>query len=414
MKRILFVDDDAQVLGELQRSLENQKDNWEKAFARTGEEALSLLGTKPFDVIVSDVSMPGMDGAALLKAVCEKFPGVVRIALARHQEMESALRAIPVAHQFLQKPCDPHMLRVGIGRATSLSEVLNNKMLASIVGSVKDLPVLPRTYLALREKLAEPDAAVKDVVKLVEQDVAISAKILQLVNSAFFGLPREISTLRTAVTYLGIEIVQNMVLSAEVFRVFEKAAVFPGFSFEEMHVHSQLVAKIAARIPAPGAAHGVAIVAGLLHDVGKLVMATRSPKHFARALSGAKEENRPLYAVEEELMGVSHAEVGAYLLGIWGLPCPVVEAVAHHHQPRRVPHDTLDAVGVVHIANSLAHTHPVGGPVADPPAYQPLDMEYLEGQGLTDQVAEWEEMAEEAAHEMGGVGAERNESKVIR
>jgi putative nucleotidyltransferase with HDIG domain len=414
MKRILFVDDDPQVLGELQRALEPQKNQWEMAFARSGEEALATLGAKPFDVIVSDVSMPGMDGAALLKTVCEKYPSMVRMALSSQREMGSALRAIPVAHQFLVKPCDPHMLRVGLGRATSLSQVLNNKLLVSIVGSVKDLPVLPRTYMALRQKLAEPEASVRDVVKLVEQDVGISAKILQLVNSAFFGLPREISTLLTAVSFLGIDIVQNLVLSAEVFRVFEKTAGLPGFSFEEMHQHSQLTAKIAARIPAAGTAHDVAIVAGLLHDVGKLVLATRSTKHFARALTGAKEENRPLYAVEEELMGVSHAEVGAYLLAIWGLPCPVVEAVAHHHQPRRVPQDVLDAVGVVHIANCLAHAHPVGPPLADPLAYQPLDVEYLEGLGISDQIAEWDQMAEDAAEALRGGVKEPSESKAVR
>ena len=145
-----------------------------------------------------------MDGAALLKIACERFPGVVRIVVCSQEEMNGALRAVPVAHQFLLKPCEPHMLRVAVERATSLSDVLSNKLLANIVGSVKDLPVLPRTFMALREKLADPNASVKEVVKLVEQDFSISAKILQLVNSAFFGLPREISTLNTAVSYLGI------------------------------------------------------------------------------------------------------------------------------------------------------------------------------------------------------------------
>jgi putative nucleotidyltransferase with HDIG domain len=414
MKRILFVDDEPQVLGELQRALEPQKAQWEMVFARTGQEALALLGAKPFDAIVSDVSMPEMDGATLLKAVCEKFPGVVRIVLASQPEMASALRTISVAHQFLLKPCDPHVLRVGVERATSLSQLLSNKMLEGIVGSVKDLPALSATYLALREKLAEPEASVKDVVGLVEQDVGISAKILQLVNSAFFGLPREISTLRTAVSFLGMNIVQNLVLSTEVFRVFNMSGTFSGFSFEELHVHSQLTAKIAARLESPGAIPGVAVVAGLLHDVGKLVLATRAASYFSRALTGAREENRPQYEVEEQLMGVSHAEVGAYLLGLWGLPSHVVEAVAYHHQPQRVPHDTFDAVDAVHVANYLAHAHPVGPPMGDPVAYRPLDLEYLKGLGVADQLPEWEAMAADAASEMSGGSVERKESKVVR
>lgn len=404
MKRILFVDDEAEVLDGLRHMLAPQENQWEMEFAGGGEKALGFLESAPFDVIVSDVSMPGMSGAALLKTVCDKYPAIVRIVLSNQAELDEALRTVPVAHQFLVKPCDLHMLRVGIERATSLSNVLQNKMLVSIVGSVKDLPVLPKTYLALREKLADPEVEVKDVVRLVEQDVGISAKILQLVNSAFFGLPREISTLRTAVTYLGIEIVQNLVLSAEVFRVFEKVQSFKGFSFEEMHVHSQLTAKIAARIPVSATAHSVAIVAGLLHDIGKLVLATRSPKHFARALEGAQADERSLYLVEEELIGVSHAEIGAYLLGIWGLPCSVLEAVAHHHQPRRVPHDLVDAVTVVHMANFLAHEHPVHPNASEKYPHQVPDPEYLASIGIADQLPSWHELAEEAANELRGGG----------
>jgi putative nucleotidyltransferase with HDIG domain len=402
MKRILFVDDEQEFLEGLRRALEPQELQWKIAFAPSGNSALDLLSKESFDVIVSGIRMPEMDGAALLKIVCERFPAIVRIVVCSQEEMNGALRAVPVAHQFLLKPCDPHMLRVAVERATSLSDVLSNKLLASIIGSVKDLPVSPRTFAALRERLADPEASVKDVVKLVEQDVAISAKILQLVNSAFFGLPREISTLNTAVSFLGVDMLQNLVLSAEVFRVFENTAL-PGFSFEELHQHSQLTAKIASHIPMPAAVHSAAVVAGLLHDVGKLVLATRSPKHFVRAIEGAAEEKRPLFDVEHELMGVSHAEVGAYLLGIWGLPCPVVEAVAHHHHPERVPQDTLDAVTVVHLANYLAHENPVQTATDDDSnSYLKPDPDYLENLGLTEQIPSWNEFAASAAAEMRG------------
>jgi hypothetical protein len=155
--------------------------------------------------------------------------------------------------------------------------------------------------------------------------------------------------------------------------------------------------------PGPAAVHSAAVLAGLLHAVGKLVLATRSPKHFARALEGAAEEKRPLFAVEQELMGVSHAEVGAYLLGIWGLPCPVVEAVAHHHHPERVPQETLDAVAIVHVANYLAHKNPVHpGAGGDANSYLKPDPDYLENLGLTEQVSAWNEFAEATAIEMCG------------
>ncbi|MGH9759066.1 MAG: HDOD domain-containing protein, partial [Candidatus Acidiferrales bacterium] len=148
--------------------------------------------------------------------------------------------------------------------------------------------------------------------------------------------------------------------------------------------------------------HGAAVVAALLHDVGKLVLAMRSPQNLARALSGAAEEKKPQFEVEEELMGVSHAEVGAYLLGIWGLPCPVVEAVAHHHRPERIPHDKLDAVGIVYIANCLAHQHSGRAEAEGAPVYQSVDPEFLERLELTEDFAEWEKIAEKAAKELQG------------
>jgi HD-like signal output (HDOD) protein len=407
MRRVLFVDDEPAVLDSIRRIVDRRDDQWEVAFAPDGERALMLLEASPFDVVVSDIRMPGMDGPTLLKMVCEKYPAVVRIVLSGQSEMGDALRAVPVAHQFLQKPCDPDMLRMAIERATSLSSILSNKLLASMVGSVKDLPVLPRTYLALREALADPNVSLKNIVRIIEGDVGISAKILQLVNSAFFGLPREISTLQTAVGFLGTQIVQNLVLSAEVFHVFEKATPIKGFSFEDLHMHSQLAAKVAGRIPASSHIHGAAIVAALLHDMGKLVLAVRSPKHFERAVQGAIEERLPLHEVEQQLIGVSHAEVGAYLLGIWGLPTPVVEAVAHHHYPDRIPHDALDAVGIVHIANFLAHEHPVHPPIAGSLPHQAPDPAYLESIGVTDSIAEWSERAETAANEMRGAASVR-------
>ncbi len=295
MKRILFVDDDPLVFEGLQRMLAPQNGQWEMSFAPEGETALLLLAATPFDVVVSDLRMPKMDGAVLLKTVRERWPSVVRIILSGKADMEDALRAAPVAHQCLLKPCDPAMLRSAIERATNLSELLSSKLLAGIVGSVQDLPVMPRAYIELRDALSNPNYSLKKIVRIVEQDVGISAKILQLVNSAFFGLPKDISSVHIAVCYLGAEMLQNLVLSAEVFHVFEKGKAIKEFSFEDLHIHSQLTAKIAGSLLPPSPTRDAATIAGLLHDVGKLILATRSPQHFARAIQGSRVEKLPLY-----------------------------------------------------------------------------------------------------------------------
>jgi DNA-binding NtrC family response regulator len=170
MKRVLIVDDEPQDLKNLKRTHAPLQGQWETAFAPNGEAALMLLVATPFDAIVSTVGHQGLDGAALLNTARERFPMVVRIALSSQKELEAATRTIPVAHQFLAKPCDPSMLRVAVERATSLSDGLNNKMLPSVVGSIKDLPIMPRTYLSLRERMADPKVSVKDVVVLVQKD----------------------------------------------------------------------------------------------------------------------------------------------------------------------------------------------------------------------------------------------------
>lgn len=402
MTRILFVDDETKILEGLQRMLRPQRKEWEMAFAPGGQAALMMMEASPFDVIVSDMRMPGIDGAALLETVRQKYPSVLRIILSGYTELEASYRAVPVAHQFLLKPCDPDALRFAIERATGLMQVLSSKMLTSLVGSLRDLPSLPRTYSELRQILSDPEASIDQVVRVVEQDVAISAKVLQLVNSAFFGVTREISEMRTAVSYLGMTILQNLVLSVEVFRSFAPTKSIPGFSLEEFHQHSQLAARLASEI-GKGAriSNAVAVaVAGLLHDIGKLVIAERAPEHLARALRGVDEEKLPLYRIEEDLVGVSHAEVGAYLLSLWGLPSPVVEAVAHHHHPERVPQGNLDMISVIYLANQLTHQHAGAG--GSPEVLPAIEPQILAIPGVGEGLPGWHDLAEAVAHEPQG------------
>lgn len=403
MTRILFVDDEPKILEGLQRMLRPQRKEWEMAFAPGGQAALTMLEASPFDVIVSDMRMPGIDGAALLETVRQKYPNILRIILSGYTELEASYRAVPVAHQFLLKPCDPDALRFAIERATRLMQVLNSKMLASLVGSLRELPSLPRTYAELRRVLSDPDTSIEQVVRIVEQDVAISAKVLQLVNSAFFGVTREISDIQTAVSYLGMTILQNLVLSVEVFRSFRPKKTIPGFSLEEFHQHSQLTARLASEIGKRARISNAVAVGALLHDIGKLVIAERAPDHLARALQGVHQDRHPLFMIEEELVGVSHAEVGAYLLSLWGLPSPVVEAVAHHHHPERVPHDRLDMISVVYLANQLAHEH--SGLKSEPGEMSPgIAPEILAIPEVSENLPEWHEVAEAIVHEPQGAG----------
>jgi putative nucleotidyltransferase with HDIG domain len=403
MTRIIFVDDDIRILEGLQRMLRPQRHIWEMAFAPSGPAALQMMEAAPFDVIVSDMRMPGMDGAALLKAVRDKHPSVLRIILSGYTELEAALSAVPVAHQFLVKPCDQDTLQTAIERATSLNSILNNKRLESIVGSIQQLPSLLKSCQEMRQALSDPSASSQRIAQLVERDPAMSAKVLQLVNSAFFGVARNVSDINTAINYLGKSILENLVQSVEIFRVFRPTKAIPGFSLEALHAHAQLTAKVAGHVAGDKTIRGLAMVAGLLHDVGKLVLAEATPEHFARAIAGAEKENRPLFEIEEELTGVSHAEVGAYLLSMWGIPYLIVEAVAHHHHPERVGCEKVDLLATVYFANWLAHDHAAAqlGAVSLPNA--PLHQELVAKLGVENLLPEWRAAAESAALELFGV-----------
>jgi len=355
MKRILFVDDERRVLEGLQRMLRPHRSQWHMRFANSGQEALAMLEEGSYDVIVSDMRMPGMDGAQLLETVRERYPGMIRIVLSGHSDVEAALRAVPVAHQFLAKPCDAEKLQAAIDPSSENDPIVADEATRRMIADIGELPTLPGTYATLMSAIDDPEASLNQIAGIVSRDTAVAAKVLQLVNSAFFGITSQVTTVSAAVGFLGFDLLKNLVVTIELFRTFSSGSGVAGFSAEEVQRHSCCVAAIAARLPVSRSKADATSVAGLLHDIGKLVLATRSAQQFERALQAAITENRPLYVLEEEMNGASHAEIGGYLLKLWGLPASVVEAVSRHHHPIRTDNTTIDMSMAIHIADLLEH-----------------------------------------------------------
>ncbi len=318
-KRILFVDDEPNVLGGLRRMLYPLRGEWETAFASSGPDALAKLAESPFDVVVSDMRMPGMDGAQLLTEVMQRYPQVVRIVLSGQSDKEMILRSVGPAHQYLAKPCDAETLKQTIARACVLRDLLADERLKQLVTKVSSLPSLPTVYARMVEALQSPDASIQTVSRIVAEDVGMTAKILQLVNSAFFGLRRHVSSPSEAAVFLGLETIKALVLSIHVFSQFQGASV-PGFSLEGLWKHSLAVGAGAKRLAAEenqdrrDVDH--ALMAGLLHDAGKLVLAANLPEQYAEALARAADSQGPPWQAERDVVGAGHAEVGAYLLGL--------------------------------------------------------------------------------------------------
>jgi len=235
----------------------------------------------------------------------------------------------------------------------------------------------------------DPHADAEDVARILEQDVAMSAKLLQLVNSSFFASAMPITSVKFAVVRLGFQMMKNLAMSLEVF----KSRALPrvqGFSMDHLQQHSFLVASVVNRLINDRQQSEDAFMAGMLHDIGQLIMATELPEKLEKAIEVAKAESLPLHVAEEKLYGVTHAEVGAYLLGIWGLPYPIVEAVANHHHPSRVPPHDFGILDAVHIAECL-----ISEVEDDEKASSPLNLDYLEALGVMDKVASWRKMVPE-------------------
>jgi len=330
--KVLFVDDEPRVLEALERSLRIGGVAWEARFVTSGELALEALESSSFDVIVSDMRMPRMDGATLLAAVAERDPSMVRIVLSGQAEEASALRVVRVAHQFLSKPCDAKTLRQVVERTGALRRTLTNPSLRATVGSVDRLPSAMHVFQRLSELLAEDEVSTDAVTEVVRQDPAMASKLLQLANSAFFARSREVSDVRAAVLRLGTKTIKNLALVIGVFDSCDPGAGSRLISVEQMQLRSFATAKVAAGIAERGQADS-AFMAGLVCDLGELVLASKASEQLAVAWQAAAAQNLPRSHCEREVFGASHAEVGAYLLSLWGLPFAVVEAVALHHQP---------------------------------------------------------------------------------
>jgi HD-like signal output (HDOD) protein len=392
VKRVLFVDDETRVLDGLRRMLHKHRNLWDMVFVSSGQAALDELAKSGFDVLVSDMRMPQMDGAALLAVVQEKYPKVVRIVLSGHTEMEAALRAVPVAHQFLSKPCSPEQLLEMVKRATGLKDLLADATLQHTIGRIKQLPAFPRTYHALLAALHNPNVGMKEIAGIVGRDVGLCAKLLQLVNSAFFGLSRRVTSIETAVSLLGTNMVKNLVLSLEVFQG------TPGhnrlFSTDVLQQHCFFAGNVARSLLKDAHEADDAFAAGVLHDLGELILLTGLPDLFRETVRRGTETKTSRHAVELEKMGVTHAEVGAYLLGLWGLPYCIVEAVAHHHHPRDVDGANVRVLAAVHVADRLLQETQLGDQVAEatPGEIHPACVEALGGAAL---LPEWRKLVEE-------------------
>jgi len=394
-KKILFVDDDPKVLQAIRRNVRMMRDEWESEFAQSGKKALEMMEQNPPDLIVSDMRMPGMDGAQLFNEVKNLFPDTIRIILSGQTDEKSLMQAAGSTHQILSKPCEFEALKEVINRACTLRDSLDNPALKRVVSQLQSIPSFPQIYNDVMAELKSPGVTIENVGKIISRDIGMSTKILQLANSAYFGFSSKIGSADHAVQILGLDTIQAMVISYHIFSKIDPSKL-KHVSIDQVWDHSMKVSGLAMKIAKAEKmdckTQYFTFTAGLVHDIGMLIIAQNLPDQFKQALSLAKTDKIKLCDAEAQILNTSHEKVAAYLLGLWGLPDPIVEAVAFHHSLENYPGSGLSPLTFLHVADVFENERNKN--LGFPDYCSGLHEDYLKKVGAWERIPQWKEICQ--------------------
>lgn len=373
---VLFVDDEHLVRDMFKNFAHVLRDHYDVSTAGSGLEGVKLLQERHFDVVVTDLTMPDMDGLQFLAHVVRNQPDCARIIISGFADRIKVARCLFVGHRYFTKPCDMKELGTLLKRLASFKQVVSNPRVRRLIGGLGSLPGPPEMFLKLEKLLQSDEASVHEVAEVVEQDPAVTAKLLQVVNSAQFGLPQKILSAVEAVQIIGLHAVRGLVLGLQAFTSYNGQ---PGKKAPpaELWDHSLRVAFEARRIArAQGFPHHScerAFLAGLLHDVGRIVIHANAREELDEVMESANRFRIPIAEAEERRFGATQAEIGAYLLSLWGIDEEVTQLVQFQEQVNWFPGLDAEALAAVHVAHYAD--------AKDPQSY-PLEKEALESFGF--------------------------------
>lgn len=368
--RVMFVDDERMILSGLKRAF--FRNPWQIYYADSAEKALSALKSKPVDFIVSDMRMPGMDGAALLEKVAECYPQTVRIILSGHSDEEASKRASFVAHQWLSKPSQPQSIEALLNHIYRTRNALPDEKIQQVIGEIKSLPAAPRVYMQINALIRDESADMQRISSVIAQEPALVAKILQLTNTSFFANAKHVESLTEAITRLGLELVCSIVMAAETYSQLDNSS---GFSIEYEQKHCLATARFAATMVEP-ALRQETILVGLLHNIGKFILYKVSPEVMSTYMQ-RRDENGVNIALEQELFGADHTQLAGYLLHLWNFSYSLIENIVLHHNPEKLMEKSFGAGAAVYVASSLLKR-------------QPINQEFIDHFNLDDKIEKWQ------------------------
>ncbi len=334
--KVMFVDDEPRVLDGLRRQFRAQRSVWDMRFVESGDAALTALDSEPADVVVTDMRMPGMTGSELLLEVQRRWPMTARIILSGQTDQADLDAGLGAIHQFLQKPCDGDVLRAAIDSIREMTATLHCPELQRIVSGLTSLPVVTRVLGELTDALNDERAGSEEISRIVQRDIGLSAKIIQMANSAFFGLFRRVTTLTEAVTLLGAGGIRALAIASHLFeRLGQDEACGPDIA--RLWSASVEIGGEAARAATEGghsnAVRDKAMLAGMLSLIGRAAIAKGMPQKFAQARARSAAGLLPLHAAEEIDCGAPQHVVGSFALRLWGFDESITQSVLHQVEP---------------------------------------------------------------------------------
>lgn len=351
MHSILFVDDEKAILKSLQRLFMDY--NFKLYFAQDGLEALKIMYENDIEMVVSDMRMPKMNGHKLLKEIQMLYPHTIRIILSESSDEKEIYKAVldGSAKIYLLKPWEPpHLLDV-ISHLFEFKDMLASKNILDFIHKIDQLPAVTDIYNRLCV-LVEKEASTAEIAAVIEEDPTISAKILQLINSAYYN--KKIGSVKQAVIYFGLNVVKNMVLSTSIFS-YVAANSTPYFNnlFSQQAILTNKLLEITYKIVSNKKLPENYMTAGLLHDIGLIIMQQHISDKYINVFKECSPE-RAFYEAESEMFTVTHQEVGGYLLEWWGIPYPIVECCLYHHNPLASSTINRKLVCAAHLADYYA------------------------------------------------------------
>ncbi len=333
-RRILFVDDEANVIRGLRRTLFPLKDSWDMFFSGDADEAIRIIKEKDIQLVVCEMKVYASDKRDFIEIVKDDFPEIIRFVLSGYSDEKTSMQAMKSAHQYLLKPSDVNLLKDKIDYSIGLVKYVKNKELQKFLNGVNELPILPQVYFELEKELNSEMISNKKIGEMISGNPSLVTKILQLVNSAFFGLSSKIIDVTQAINILGLNVIKSLVIYLSLLNNNQDKKV-QAQQFE-IWQHSLKMANIAKSIAKAINGNNFKIdevyVSGLLHDIGKIVM-LQYPGYMKKIVENTQKLNVSYYDAEKIVYKTTHAEIGSYLLGLWGLPEKIVEGVAQHHEP---------------------------------------------------------------------------------